>query len=361
VGVGETRAERPARDALLALSRTHAILQSAQLELTKRCNLSCYHCYVAGSPVELPTSRWLDVVDELEAEGCLHVTLTGGEVGLRRDWLEVAARVKHCRMTLTVLTNGTVFSSDDIGRLADLRPLLVGVSLYGGTAAAHERVTGVAGSFSRSMASLRALRELGVACRVGCPLMPDTFPEVDGIIDLAEELDCQFMFDPTIAARADGERSVLDYRLPVAQVEEYLGNIRLRPRGSRGRRAGEPPKRRPAPPVYCGAGITAAMIEANGDVLACMGLRPAFGSVETASFHAAWHGSIAAAHRIRMQAPLDDCPGCRFLDHCTARCPRQALVETGSMGGAPPRTCELTAFAMEVLAEMDDLRPDRDG
>jgi radical SAM protein with 4Fe4S-binding SPASM domain len=312
---------------------------------------------VAGSPVELPTSRWLDVVDELEAEGCLHVTLTGGEVGLRRGWLQIAERVKRRRMTLTVLTNGTTFPPEDVARLADLRPLLVGVSLYGGEAVAHERVTGVTGSFDRSMASLRSLRERGVRCRIGCTLMPETFPEVDRIIDLAEELDCEFQFDPTVAARADGECSVLDYRLPIAQVKEYLGNSRLRSRRSRVRRAEEAGRSRVGPLVYCGAGITGATIEANGDVLACMGLPPAFGNVQTASFHAAWHGAVAAAHRVRMQAPLHDCGGCRFLDHCTGRCPRQALVEVGSMSGAIPRTCELTAFAVEVLAETDILRP----
>ena len=341
-----------------ALSRARAILQSAQLELTKRCNLHCYHCYVAGSRDEVRTSRWLEVIDELEAEGCLHVTLTGGEVGLRRDWLAIAERVKHLRMTLTVLTNGTVFSAEDIGRLADLRPLLVGISLYGGTAVVHERVTGVPGSFDRSVASLRALRERGVRCRIACTLMPDTLPEVDGIIDIAEKLRCEFMFDPTVATRADGDRSVLDYRLPVAQVQDYLAN-RLQAHKVRARRTDEPEGHRPGPPVYCGAGITAAVIEATGDVLPCMGLGPAFGSVETGSFHAAWHGKAAVAHRVRMRAPLPDCADCRFLDHCRGRCPRQALVEFGSMSKAVPRTCELTAFAMEVLPRMDDLRADR--
>jgi radical SAM protein with 4Fe4S-binding SPASM domain len=356
-GLSEARGVRPPRDALLALSRTHAILQSTHLELTKRCNLRCYHCYVAGTSVELPVSRWLEVVDELEVEGCLHVTLTGGEVGLKHGWLQIAERVKRRRMTLRVLTNGTVFSPEDIGRLADLRPLLVGISLYGGTAVVHERVTGVPGSFDRSIASLRALRERDVRCRIACTLMPETLPGVDEIADLAEQLDCEFVADPTVVTRADGEDSVLDYRLPVAQVREYLGSDRLRARRSQSRQVGGAGRHRTGPPVYCSAGITAASIEANGDVLPCMGFRPAFGNVERASLQAAWHGSLAAAHRVRMQAPLDDCAGCRFLDYCTGRCPRQALVEAGNMSAAIPRTCELTAVGMDLRAETHGLSP----
>ena len=352
----ETRTAHQARDALFTLSRTHAVLQSAQLELTKRCNLHCYHCYVTGAPVELPTSRWLGIVDELEAEGCLHVTLTGGEVGLRHGWLQIAERVKERRMTLRVLTNGTVFSSDDIVRLADLRPLLVGVSLYGGTAAAHERVTGVPGSFDRSVASLRMLRERGVRCRIGCTLMPETLPEVDGIIDLGEQFGCEFMFDPMVAARADGDRSVLAYRLSADQVREYLSNERIRARRLRARHNGEAGKRQPGSGVYCGAGITSAVIDANGDVFPCMGFPPPLGSVETDAFQASWHSSVAVAHRARMRAPLPDCVGCGYGDHCGARCPRQALVEVGNMSGVPPGTCELTAMAMDLFAEGTSLR-----
>jgi pyruvate-formate lyase-activating enzyme len=247
-GLSEARGVRPPRDALLALSRTHAILQSTHLELTKRCNLRCYHCYVAGTSVELPVSRWLEVVDELEVEGCLHVTLTGGEVGLKHGWLQIAERVKRRRMTLRVLTNGTVFSPEDIGRLADLRPLLVGISLYGGTAVVHERVTGVPGSFDRSIASLRALRERDVRCRIACTLMPETLPGVDEIADLAEQLDCEFVADPTVVTRADGEDSVLDYRLPVAQVREYLGSDRLGARRSQSRQVGGAGRHRTGPP-----------------------------------------------------------------------------------------------------------------
>ncbi len=104
------REGRSVRDALRARARAHAVPLTAFLELTKRCNLSCYHCYVAGDRAEMGTERWLELIDELEAEGSLHISLTGGELGLRRDWLAIAQRVKQRHMTLTVLTNGTLFS-----------------------------------------------------------------------------------------------------------------------------------------------------------------------------------------------------------------------------------------------------------
>lgn len=59
-------------------------------ELTLACDLSCRHCGSRAGrprPEELTTTEALRVVDELAALGVLEVTLIGGEVYLREDWL----------------------------------------------------------------------------------------------------------------------------------------------------------------------------------------------------------------------------------------------------------------------------------
>ena len=304
-------------------------LQSAQLELTKRCNLNCYHCYVAGSPVRLPTSRWLDVVDELEAEGCSHVTLTGGEVGLRRDWLEVS----RAGQALPDDADGTdQRDSLLLGRHRATRRLAPVACrrqpVRGDTQAAHERVTGVAGVVqSLDGESEGTSGSWAFACRVGCPLMPDTFPEVDGIVGLAEELDCRLEVQPN-RRRARPTVSAVGPRLPLclsAQVRGVLGQQSgCEPRGPRvapGRRAAE--AHDPAPPVYCGAGVTAATIEANGDVLRMHGV--AAGLRERGDGHrfmTAWAWIDLPPRMASGCRPLlMTASGFRFLDHCTARLP----------------------------------------
>ena len=88
----------------------------------------------------------------------MQVSITGGELTLRSDWLEIAGQVKKRRMTLTILTNGTLLGAEATEDVARLKPVLVAVSLYGANAVAHERVTGVRGSFDRSLRALVALR-----------------------------------------------------------------------------------------------------------------------------------------------------------------------------------------------------------
>jgi len=58
---------------------------SGVLELTSRCNLKCLHCYLGPQEeqmkkrtLEMSTERVLEVIDQICAEGCLYLVITGG-------------------------------------------------------------------------------------------------------------------------------------------------------------------------------------------------------------------------------------------------------------------------------------------
>src|SRR3989337_2358598 len=65
-------------------------LLAVHLELTRRCNLRCKHCYLPiskhpGDAPELAFSSVKQIIDELHSAGCLFISLTGGEVFTRPD------------------------------------------------------------------------------------------------------------------------------------------------------------------------------------------------------------------------------------------------------------------------------------
>jgi radical SAM protein with 4Fe4S-binding SPASM domain len=222
------------------------------------------------------------------------------------------------------------------------------VSLYGSTAAAHETVTKVAGSFERSLATLRTLRAAGVPCRVGSVLMPQTIGDFRGIAALASSLECGFMFDPTVAPCDDGSTDVLDLRIDAHRLTEFYLDEVIRPRSLEGRlaEAPQPPAERPA--ANCESGLTMASIDAYGDVYPCMGFPPAFGNLDESSFSTIWHGPVAEAHREAMVRPLHDCPDCELLPFCMTRCARLAAVEDGDSSGPSLRACEMARLTVEL-------------
>jgi radical SAM protein with 4Fe4S-binding SPASM domain len=342
------RGAHPVRDALRARAYANHIPLTVNLEITKRCNLSCRHCYVAGSTDELSTARILGLLDELAAAGTMWVTITGGELAVRDDWLTILRAVKQRGMILSVLTNGTLFSDDDIAALADMHPARVSVSLYGADEGAHERVTGIEGSFVRSVVTLRALVASGVNCRIGCVLMRDNVAEVPRLIELAKEIGCEFLFDPTVVPRTDGTTDVIEHRVPSERLRAFYMDPTIFSLSREGKVVSAPDVVPTRVAGNCTAGITLAFIEANGDVLACNGLRPSFGNVATRPFAEVWHSDAAVEHRRHMREPLPECSICDLLDFCTARCPRLALAEHGSLLARSDRACELAAVVKEM-------------
>lgn len=89
--------------------------------LTNACNLRCPHCYMYASKEmenELTTTEIKDLLKSFSENGCKAVTFTGGEVTLRKDFLELLSYAKGLKYTVTVLSNGTNWSSDFIKKAA---------------------------------------------------------------------------------------------------------------------------------------------------------------------------------------------------------------------------------------------------
>lgn len=159
------------------------------MDLTRRCNLRCEMCHTwqvaAGhelTPAEvrsilgqMPKLCWLDV--------------TGGEVFLRGDALEVFDAVLDAAPALRVLhfpTNGW-FTDRIVRTVAHIRArrpdlaLIVTVSIDG-PRALHDRIRGRDGSYDRALATFRALRAVeGVGVYVGTTVTPSNAEHVEAL------------------------------------------------------------------------------------------------------------------------------------------------------------------------------------
>ena len=63
---------------------------SAQLDLTYRCNEKCVHCYLDHEDHgEMTTAEIKDVLDQMAAAGVFFLTLSGGEILMRKDFFEI--------------------------------------------------------------------------------------------------------------------------------------------------------------------------------------------------------------------------------------------------------------------------------
>ena len=170
-------------------------LQELWIQVNDFCNLSCAHCLVSSGPERqqgLPTERIAEAIDQAVALGAERLFFTGGEPLARPDILDLAERVvtTHGR-GLVILTNGTLFKGDRLGRLSRLVAtspgrggLRIQISLDGPTAEINDPIRG-AGTFERIVEGLALAVEAGLRPTLTATILGHNLGSLDQIVRLA--------------------------------------------------------------------------------------------------------------------------------------------------------------------------------
>jgi MoaA/NifB/PqqE/SkfB family radical SAM enzyme len=278
----------PSSGALALLARLEAESGRplrAMLELSDRCNEVCVHCYqVQGQKGELTTSDWRRVMDELAEAGVLMLTLSGGEVTLRKDFLELVAYARSRGFALRVFTNGLTMTEALARELARHSVMDVEISVYGTRADIHDFVTGVPGSFERTVAGVSALVRAGVCVTIKSVALSVNHDDLAHYAAFAEALGAQHRIDTGgVMAREDGDRCTEALQPPDAaltQLERAHGAMHEVQGGHVGHVGNDAPSgRMPEDELLCGAAHE-LHFEANGEVRPCTMLDVRLGNAD---------------------------------------------------------------------------------
>ncbi|MCX5797312.1 MAG: radical SAM protein [Elusimicrobia bacterium] len=130
------------------------------VRLTRCCNQRCLFCHDRGAQ-DGDTVPWDTLRRELargRRQGLRRVVLSGGEPTLHPGYLKTVGLAKELGYThIQTITNGRRFCYPDFLQAAVAAGLdEVTFSLHGHTAALHDRLTRVPGSFVQALAGLRA-------------------------------------------------------------------------------------------------------------------------------------------------------------------------------------------------------------
>lgn len=323
--------------ALRRLARERCIPLTVTMEVTLRCPLRCAHCYnfdrsgPAPAHESLSDTEVLGLIDQLRDAGCLTLAFTGGEALTHPSIERFVAHASRRRLQVGLKTSGALLDGARARRLADAGCSSVQISLYGATAATHDRFTGIPESFDRTLGGIRAARDAGMTVSLSVSLMRTNAHEVESMLGLADRLGVPVRFDPQITARVDGSAGPLDLRVDRATLERlYAGPLReMLPSACFD----------PGRGVQCNCARSVCGITASGEVVPCIGAPLPAGNVRERPFLEIWRTS-PVLNRIRALT-LEDFPVCK---PCPDRpfCRRSSGVvwmNTGDYTGAEPWTC----------------------
>lgn len=191
-------------------SKKRHSLQRLVIEPTYACNLRCKHCYVLRSARAVnrvghladirPVSFWKAVLKNAPADISVH--FTGGEIFTYPkifELLETTAR----RYPFSLVTNGSILDKADCQRLAQLSPRHVTISIHGNEQV-HDRVTGVVGSYRKTVDAIETL--IGLLPRdclsINFVLLPENYRVVSHVVEFLEGMGVHTMviqlFDPAL-------------------------------------------------------------------------------------------------------------------------------------------------------------------
>ena len=313
---------------------------SVHLDITYRCNERCVHCYLDHDDHgEMTTLEIKDILNQLSEAGVFFLTLSGGEVLMRRDFFEIVEYARQLLFNVKLKTNGVMIRASEARRIRELGVEQVQISVYSHRAEIHDAITKLPGSLRRTLEAIRFLKSQGLKVVIANVLMASNFFDNAGVMALAKELGVSYTLDPTITPKMDGDTSILALRIlgselkQVFRSEELVGDVEV---------FCAPP---PAPGedimdgLPCSAGHTACYISPYGDVFPCVQFPLPSGNLRRQTFADIWQNSsqLKEVRSIRAR-DLPTCSTCAHVGTCT-RCPGLAYME-GNMRGPSTADCE---------------------
>ena len=161
-------------------------------EMTKACDLACFHCRADAqrepSPCELSTDEGRRMIDELAGLASPRpiLILTGGDCLKRADLMELIDYARSVAVPVALAPSVTpLLTVEKMRELREHGIKTVSISLDGMDAATHDAVRGVPGHFDATMTTLGQLKEAGFTVQVNTTVMARN---VEQMADIAQIL-----------------------------------------------------------------------------------------------------------------------------------------------------------------------------
>ncbi|MFE2870945.1 radical SAM/SPASM domain-containing protein [Embleya sp. NPDC059259] len=139
------------------------------LDLTRKCQLRCTHCYNASGPEgnhgSMTREEWISALDQAAAYGVRNVQFIGGEPTLHPDFPDLVDHALTIGLHVEVFSN-LVHVSDECWEIFQRRGLSLATSYYSDRADDHDAVT-QRRSHRRTRANIATAVRLNIPVRVG--------------------------------------------------------------------------------------------------------------------------------------------------------------------------------------------------
>jgi radical SAM protein with 4Fe4S-binding SPASM domain len=307
---------------------------AVHLTLTEQCNLNCIHCYQQKkrSKKILSLEDYLNIFEQLRQAGTLILVFSGGEPTLRPDFIPIAKMARSLSFAIRIYTNGNWADPMMLQKIIDLQPLSVDLSLYGAKAVIHDAITGISGSFARTMQAIESLSNNSIRVQIKTPILRNNASEIDAVREIGKSHGAQVLSGAYLYPQLNSPGCNNEYCLDTDELVSFYSSQTKDPK----------PIRKISPEKSpCGAGRNFAAIGCNGDVLACPMFCKPVGNILEHEFSYIWGNSpdLLEIRSVKWKH-LQSCKKCQASSYCI-RCAALVHAQTGNLKSIDPQACKI--------------------
>lgn len=297
---------------------------SVIIELLTKCNLKCKHCYLPEhQDAGLSFERVKTLLRQLREIGVVNVSLTGGEILLRKDLFDIIEIARDLHMRVILLSNGTLLDREKVERLANAYIAQFSTTLFSLNEETHDFITGEHGSLKKLLNGLQLLKEKGIRVMVKTPLMSVNKNDFRDVKKYCEENGFEFSASSLIFSKLDGDESPLNLRIPQNELISILQELdAINEKGH----------------IHeydntCSALRFSFAIDCQGDIFPCNSFQYKLGNIDEVSLDKLWNDSQELIHIQNLKmSEIEKCKSCSYKNYCH-RCPGMAFSDCGNLSG----------------------------
>lgn len=321
-------------------------LLSLHFDITYRCPLKCIHCYIDHRKTRELTLKEIEKIlrDALKLNA-MFITYSGGEVFARDDFEQILKITSHLNYSIKIITSGYLIGKREVEYLKRYNVINIGISLYSLNPKIHDRITGIRGSFDKTMKAIEALQKEGINTTIKTSIMRDNYRDYIELLKWVKSRggNIQAQYDMVITPTMEQREGVRELNIPFKEKKrlyEMIKKIEGKKESKVEELEDSERKRLGKQFVTCYAGITGLYIAPDGKVYPCVEWNELIGDLRKESLIDIWKDSrrLKEIQALRIK-DYKKCLSCKYLRVCSI-CPGLNLRDNNDIFTPSELACQ---------------------
>ncbi len=146
----------------------------------------------------LSSDLFYKILDESRKLNVIHISISGGEPLLHKDFISFLQKCKELDLSVNVLSNLTLLNDSIIEEMKENPLLSVQTSIYSMNPLVHDSITKKSGSLELKKNAVQKLINAGIPVQISCPIMKQNKNDFSSVKEWGEKNNISVIFDYVI-------------------------------------------------------------------------------------------------------------------------------------------------------------------